>query len=84
MKIHLLTVAIAFVLTAPAFAQQQPADPAFLQQAIVALQGQRNRALDEAAAASAQAAKLQQDLNAVTKERDDLKAKVKPPKEPPK
>ena len=66
------------IYAAPTLAQQPPADPAFLQQALVALQGQRNRALDEAAVAQAQAAKMQADLAAVTKERDELKAKLEP------
>lgn len=45
---------LALFLVSPAFSQQ--ADPAFLQKAISALQGQRNAALDQAAAAEAKGA----------------------------
>lgn len=45
-----------------AAAQQQPADPAFLQRAVTALQAQRNQALDAAAAHEARAAGLADDL----------------------
>jgi hypothetical protein len=49
-------LALFFVLIAiPVLAQQQP-DPAFIQQAMAAIQGQRNAALDAAAACQAQAA----------------------------
>jgi len=47
---------IVFVLiSTPAFAQQQP-DPAFLQQALIAMQQQRNAALDGQAQSQAMAA----------------------------
>lgn len=45
----------------PAYAQQ--ADPDFMQRAIVALQQQRNEALDKVAASEAKLSKSQEDLN---------------------
>lgn len=81
------SAALALVLATPALGQPQPPGPdvAFMQQAITALRTQRERALDEAATLTAQLAKLQADLAQVTKERDDLKAKVeaKPPEAKP-
>jgi len=72
------------MLNTSAVAQQPPVDPVFLQHAVTAVQDQRNRAMDEAAAARARELKLQADLAAVTKERDELKAKCGDRCEPPK
>jgi hypothetical protein len=61
-EIRMKRLAILLLLAAsPAFAQQQP-DAQFLQRAIVALQTQRNQALDAAAGAEARAAGLADDL----------------------
>lgn len=49
--------------TLPAFAQHQPADPAFLQRAISAMQAQRNQAMDAAAVLQARADGLQDELS---------------------
>jgi septal ring factor EnvC (AmiA/AmiB activator) len=69
------------VVGAPTHAQQPP-DPAFVQKALAALQQQRNAAMDNLAVVQAQLAQAQEQLQAVTKERDDLKAKL--PKDEPK
>jgi hypothetical protein len=62
----------------PVYAQQQQADPAFMQRAITSLQTQRNNAFDAAAVAEAKAAGLTEDLakaNAKIKELEDAKSK---------
>ena len=76
----LIALAIALMTTA-AFAQDnvQGADPEFTQKALSALQGQRNRAMDEAAVAEAQLAKVQKENVDLQKQIDDLK-KAGPPK----
>jgi TolA-binding protein len=70
------------LLAASALAQQpipQGADPAFLQQALNALQAQRNRALDEAAAAEAQLGQAQKTIADLQKQiADKPKDKPKP------
>lgn len=57
------------MLISTAFAQDnvQGADPKFMQTAIQTLQAQRNRALDEAAAAEAQLAKALQEKSELQK-----------------
>jgi hypothetical protein len=66
-------------------AQAPGPDPQFVQNALVALQQQRNRALDEAAQAQAQLAVTQSQLASTKKELDDLKAQNAPkPAEPAK
>lgn len=58
-------------LTTPALAQQQaPSDPAYLQQAILALQAQRNEAMDRSAAIAA-------NVQMLAAENEKLKARVK-------
>jgi|HubBroStandDraft_6_1064221.scaffolds.fasta_scaffold65276_6 hypothetical protein len=60
-------------------------DPQFVQNALAALQQQRNRAQDEAAQAQAQLAVVQSQLASTKKELDDLKAaNVPKPAEPAK
>jgi len=64
-----------------------PPDPQFVQNAIAVLQQQRNKALDEAAQAQAQAAVSASQLAAAQKEIEKLKAdaaKTAPPAEPKK
>jgi len=65
-----LVLAAALLLALPAHAQQAPSDPAFLQQAVAALQQQRNEALDRAAVITANAQML-------AAETEKLKARVK-------
>ena len=57
-RIILLLVALAFA--SPAIAQQP--DPAFLQRALIALQAQRNAAMDQSASETARANGLADDL----------------------
>lgn len=52
----------SLLLASAAAAQQQPADPAFLQRALVALQAQRNQAMDSSAAQQARADGLAEEL----------------------
>jgi hypothetical protein len=61
-------------------ATPQGADPAFLQQALNALQAQRNRALDEAAGAEAQLAQAQKTISDLQKQVADPKAAAPAPK----
>jgi septal ring factor EnvC (AmiA/AmiB activator) len=74
-----LIIVALLALSVPALAQQPPSqvDPVLMQQAIAALQAQRNRALDEAAQAEAQ-------LGKETAENADLKKQIEAlkPKEP--
>ena len=79
MKYLILTVVLLASVTASA---QDGADPKFMQDALSALQGQRERAMNEAASAEAQLAKAQRDLQTaqakiaeLQKELDALKAK---------
>lgn len=65
MRIAFFTVAV--LIASAASAQTAPASPELQAAAVVALQQQRNNALDQAAALSAQ-------LQVVTKELTDLKA----------
>lgn len=61
-KKALIILVLGFAV--PAYAQQaQQADPDFMQRAIVALQQQRNEALDKVAASEAKLSKSQEDLN---------------------
>lgn len=72
---------LALLLAGPAFAQQQPPDPAFMAKAIAALQVQRNQAQDAAAIAQAKVEQLTEDLgkaNARVKELEP-KPEEKPP-----
>ena len=62
------------LLTIPAFAQQ--ADPIFLQKAINSLSGQRNVAMDQAAAFEAKAAMLTEEVAALKKQIEELKSKT--------
>jgi hypothetical protein len=69
--------AILVMLSTPALAQQPP-DPAFLQQAIVAIQAQRNEALDKAAGAQAQVALLSEQITKLRERVKELEAKYEP------
>lgn len=75
-------IAILLLISSAAVAQDnvQGADPKFMQTAIATLQAQRNRAMDEAAAAEAQLTKAQQQIADLQKELDALKAKDAPAK----
>lgn len=73
--IRLFVAVILFMVMAPAFAQQQPPDPASLQKAIVVLQQQRNNAMDQAAGAQAEAMRL-------VDENAKLKAEIEALKKP--
>lgn len=65
----------------PALAQQQPApDPAFLQKAIMALQAQRNTALDGQAAAEARANMLAEEAATLRKQLEEAKKPAEPAK----
>lgn len=70
---------LACLLATPAFAQQAP-DPAMLQRAIVALQGQRNQAADNAAALEVRAAALADDLAKAQARIKELEPKPDAPK----
>jgi len=74
--------ALLALLISSALAQQpQSPDPAFMQKALTALQGQRNQALDGQAVAEARAAQL---ADEVAKLKAEIEALKKPPTEPPK
>ena len=75
-----IAVAVALLLAIPALAQQPPPDPAFMQKAIVALQVQRNAALDAQVVAEARAAQLSDEVAALKKQIEDAKPKAEPPK----
>lgn len=68
---------LVLLVVSPALAQQQP-DPAFLQKAIIAMQAQRNAAQDSAAAESARAAMLADEVARLNAELDKLRSE--PPK----
>lgn len=69
-------ILIALVLTTGiAYAQQQP-DPAFMQHAIIALQTQRNNALDSQTVAEAKLAGLSEDLAKANAKIKELEAKL--------
>ena len=68
-------LAAFLMLAAPAFAADQP-DPVFLQKAVVALQAQRNAALDAQAVAEARAAQLTDEVAALKKQIEDAKKSV--------
>jgi hypothetical protein len=81
--ILLLALIPAFAGTGAAFAQQpqqQPADPAFMQKAIQALQTQRNQALDAQAVVEAKAMQLADEVAKLKTELDELKKKPEPQK----
>jgi hypothetical protein len=59
--IRIIAAALFLVVATSAQAQQQP-DPAFLQRALAAMQGQRNQAMDVAVAQQARADGLVDDL----------------------
>ena len=87
----LLPITVAsFISGGTAFAQMPPGvpspapDPAFVQNAILALQQQRNSALDQVAQAQAQLALTQSQLASAQKELAALKAVTKPADEPAK
>ena len=61
------------LLVTPAFAQQQPPDPATLQRAIAAIQAQRNAALDQAASMQIEAQRLAEDNQKLRAEIESLK-----------
>jgi hypothetical protein len=75
MKRIILAVAL---LATPAFSQQQPSDPAFLQAAIVALQKQRNDALDAQAGTQAQLALATEEKAKLATRVKELEAKYEP------
>lgn len=68
-------VLLLALLAAPAFAQQSP-DPAALQKAILALQSQRNAALDQAAGFQVQAATLAEENDKLKKQVEELQKKA--------
>jgi hypothetical protein len=71
----------AIFAATPALAQQPMppgANPEFLEHALNALQAQRNRALDEAAAAEAQLSQAQKRIGDMQKQIDELKPKEAP------
>lgn len=72
-------LAVALVLIAtPALAQQQPADPVFMQRAIQALQAQRNQAQDAQAIETARATGLSDDLAKAQARVKELEDKYEP------
>ena len=73
-----IAFAIALLVT-PALAQQAPPDPAFMQKAIVALQAQRNAALDAQAVAEARASVLAEEVATLKKQIDETRAKAEKP-----
>lgn len=81
---------LSLFLTGQVLAQTPPGvsspapDPAFVQNAIAALQQQRNAALDQVAEARAQLAVAQGQLASAKKELEELKAKSAPKEEPAK
>lgn len=76
---RLLVLTIAFLVSVPALAQQQPAvDSAFLQKALSAMQAQRNNALDEQVGTVARAAVLADENAKLKAEIEELKKKAAP------
>lgn len=75
-------LAAALLLALPAHAQPAPPDPAFLQQALGAMQAQRNQALDQAAVETARAAMTAAELEKAKARIKELEAPK--PAEPPK
>lgn len=90
MKRLLAAAAAAVLAILPAFAQQAPPDPAFLQRALAAVQAQRNAALDDAAGMRAQYESTLDQLAIARTRINDLEAKARastapsPPPETPK
>lgn len=78
----MLRVCVLFLVlvSSTAFAQQQP-DPAFLQKAIVALQAQRNQALDAYAVDEAKIATLNEEIAKANTRIKELEPKPEAPKE---
>lgn len=68
-------VILLAVLATPAFAQQQPPDPAFLQRALVAMQAQRNQAMDSAAVMEAKLAAAADELTKANARIKELESK---------
>lgn len=63
-----LSLVVFMLISTAAFSQD--ADPKLMQQAIAALQAQRNRAMDEAASAEARLLKAQQEIEDLKKQLD--------------
>lgn len=57
-----ILVTVLALAAAPAFAEQQPADPAFLQRALDSVATQRNNALNSAAVQEARASLLEEQV----------------------
>lgn len=74
-----LVLALSLLAT-PALAQQQPPDPATLQRAIVAIQQQRNQALDQAATMQIEAQRLADENAKLKAEIDAMKKPAEQPK----
>jgi hypothetical protein len=74
MLIYAGAVVLPFTALAQPAAPVPGPDPQFVQNALAALQQQRNSALDQAAQAQAQLAMAQGQLASMKKELDDLKA----------
>lgn len=81
MKKLLFVTVVSCVMVAVAYAQapQAPPDVGFLQGAIVALQQQRNEALDKAAEALARLSGVQRQLSETQAELAQLKASMSAP-----
>lgn len=77
-----IIAAIVLSMSTVVYAQipaQQP-DPAFMQRAIVSLQAQRNKTLDDAAVSEARAAGLEADLVKERAHSKEFEDKLNPPK----
>lgn len=68
----IVSMVVTLVLDS-AFAQQQPADPAFMQKAITALQAQRNEAADKLAIEAARSMMLSEENAKLKADLDKLK-----------
>ncbi len=83
MMIRALSVALVIVGAVTVAVAQPAASPEMFQNALGALQGQRNRAMDEAANAEAALAQAQKSIEQLQKQITDLQAKL-PKDDPPK
>lgn len=72
----------ALLMAGPAIAQQQKPDPAALQRIINSLEGQRNKAANEAALAEARAAELGEEVSRARAEIEALKKAATKKQEP--
>jgi hypothetical protein len=79
-KMKRTLIALCLFAAAPAFAQQGPPEPAFLQVSIGALQTQRNQAMDAAAIAEARLAVASDDLARAKTRIKELEPKPDEPK----